>query len=137
MIAAAGRILMVAFAFLAAAATTLTIGFRLGLERATHALHGDEDAVFTVLDWLRHAVSLSFATTLVLALAVVVIGEVARIRQALFYIAGGGVAVATAPLLIEAQRGAATGLPDFIWQVFAASGFAGGAVYWLLAGRRA
>ena len=139
MFSAAGRFIMVVFAFLCAVAATLAIAVQLGLERATHALHGDDDAVFTALDWLRTGLSLSFASTLILALLVIIAGEVARIRQALFYIAGGGLAVAAAPLLIELQRtGTATAhLPAFIWQVFATAGFVGGGVYWLIAGRNA
>lgn len=138
MFAAIGRFTAVTFAALAGAAAAVFIVVRLGLERATHALHNDADPVITVIDWLRHAVHLPLLTTLLLALGVIVTGEVARIRSALFYIAGGGLAVAAGPLLIEAQKGASvTQLPAFIWQVFATAGFVGGAVYWLLAGRRA
>ena len=138
MFSALGRIVVVAFAFLVAAIFAGFIAFRLGLERMTHALHADDDAAVTVVTWIWQGLSLSFATTLILALAVVITGEVARIRSGLFYIVGGGAAVAAAPLLIEVQRqGGAANLPAFIWQVFATAGFAGGALYWMLAGRKA
>ena len=138
MFRAVGRIVVVAFAFLAAAVFAGFIVFRLGLERMTQALHTDDDAAVTVATWIWHGLSLSFATTLLLALTLVIVGEVARIRTGLFYIVGGGAAVAAAPLLIEVQRqGGAANLPAFIWQVFATAGFAGGALYWMLAGRKA
>lgn len=138
MLSAIGRTAVVAFAFLAAAVFAGFIAFRLGLERMTHTLHGDDDAIVTVAAWLWHGLSLSFATTLILALGVVIVGEVARIRSGLFYIVGGGAAVAAAPLLIEVQRqGGVANLPAFVWQVFATAGFAGGALYWMLAGRKA
>ena len=138
MFSAIGRVIVVGFAMFAAAAAAIVIAFRLGLERATHALHSDDRALETVMDWIFQAFNLSFFATLLLAIAVIVTGEVARIRSALFYIAGGGLAVAAAPLLIEVQRNSGVAnLPAFIWQVFATSGFVGGAVYWLLAGRRA
>lgn len=138
MLQAAGRILMVGFAFLAAIAGAGFIAVRLGLERVTQALHGDADPYGRIFDLIFSGLHLSLFLTLVLALAVVIIGEVARIRSALFYIAGGGIAVAAAPLLIEVQKaGGAANLPAFLWQVFATAGFAGGGIYWLLAGRNA
>lgn len=134
-----GRTIVVVFAFLFASIFAGFIVVRLGLERMTHALHNNDDAVVTVTTWIWQGFGLSFATTLLLALAVVIIGEVARIRSGLFYIAGGGLAVAAAPLLIEVQRhgGSTANLPAFIWQVFATAGFAGGALYWMIAGRKA
>lgn len=138
MFSALGRIVAVTLSFLVASIFAGFIAFRLGLERMTHALHTDDDAAVTVVTWIWQGLSLSFATTLLLALGVVVTGEVARIRSGLFYIVGGGAAVAAAPLLIEVQRqGGAANLPAFIWQVFATAGFAGGALYWMLAGRKA
>ena len=138
MFSALGRILIVVLAFIIAGLVSAAIAVQLGLERMTHTLHADADPVHTVFTWLRHALHLSFAMTLLLALAVIIIGEVARIRSALFYIAGGGLAVAAAPLFMEVQRaGGTANLPAFLWQVFATAGFAGGGIYWLLAGRRA
>lgn len=139
MLHALGRTVVVAFAFIVAAIFSGAIAIRLGMERMTHALHNNEDAVVTVTTWVWQGLGLSFATTLLLALAVVIIGEVARIRSGLFYIAGGGLAVAAAPLLIEVQRhgGNTANLPAFLWQVFATAGFAGGALYWMIAGRKA
>lgn len=138
MLSAAGRIIAVTFGFITAAIASGFVVFRLSIERVTGALHNDDDAFGTALSWVGNLLQLSFFMTLLLALLVVIVGEVARIRSALFYIAGGGIAVAAAPLLTEVHRaGGMTGLPAFVWQVFATAGFAGGALYWLLAGRRA
>jgi hypothetical protein len=138
MFGAIGRVFVVGFAFLAAIVGAIVIVFQLGLERVTHVLHGDSDPVMTVFDLVMLGLDVSFFLMLVLAILVVVTGEVARIRSVLFYIAGWGLAAAAAPLLLEAQRssGAAT-LPAFVWQVFATAGFVGGAIYWFIAGRTA
>jgi hypothetical protein len=131
-----GRTLTVAFGFLAAIATTIFVAVWIGLERATTALHSSEDAWRTAFGWLRAGWQIPLLVTLLLASTVVVVGEVARIRSALFYIASGGMAVAGAPLMIEVQRaGAVAGLPVFVWPVLATAGFCGGAVYWMIAGR--
>ena len=134
MLSALGRIIVVAFALFAAAAAAIVIAFRIGLEWMTVANHG-RDPVLGVLDALFQFVMAVFvlhalmAVPLLIALGIVVTGEVARIRSALFYIAGGGGAAAAIPLLVKETA--------LNWPVFATAGFVGGAVYWLLAGRRA
>ncbi len=138
MLGAAGRLIVVAAGFVGAVLAAAFVAFRLGIERVTGALHNDQDPVGTVMDWVWNGAHLSLYVALVLAVLVVIVGEVARIRSALFYIAGGGVAVAAGPLLLAVQSTAAgQALPAFIWQVFATAGFVGGGVYWLIAGRRA
>jgi len=138
MFGALGRIILVGSGFVLAAVVSAFVAFRLGIERVSGSLHGDDDPFGTVLEWVWHGAHLSLYTTLLLAVLAVIIGEVARVRSALFYIAAGGIAVAAGPLLIEMQRaGGGQALPAFIWQVFATAGFAGGGVYWLIAGRRA
>ena len=122
---------------LAAFATLLT----LGLERFTHSIHGRDldGAVLTQL-WgvISDAHALASIATLAPAVLVIIIGEIARIRSALYYVAGGGLAMAALPLL---QRTASVpgGLAQvgLVWQVFATAGFVGGIVYWLIAGRHA
>ena len=84
--------------------------------------------------------ALRFATvyTLVPALLLVIVGEAARIRSAVYYIVGGGVALAVVPLLTRiGQPTTVLELSPVVWQVLATAGFAGGFVYWLLAGRTA
>jgi hypothetical protein len=132
------RIVVVIGAFLIAMGAALALGVRLGLERFTQATVGNEDRWWALAELMWQGVQLSFGVTLAIAILVVVIGEVARIRSALFYIAGGGLAVAAAPLFIEFQRaGTLVSPPMMIWQVFATAGFVGGGIYWFLAGRRA
>lgn len=135
---AVGRIFVVPLGFLLAMAVALAVLVTLGLERVTHTVHGrsfDEQTLGQMLDVLADAVALSRVASIVL---VVLVGEVARIRSALYYIVGGGIALAALPLL-KASGGPGTGMADIGlgWQVFATAGFAGGAIYWLVAGRRA
>jgi hypothetical protein len=81
---------------------------------------------------------LTSALALLPALAIVLIGELARIRSVLYYVVGGGVALALLPLLAGLGMPPAAERPaSVVWQVLATAGFAGGFVYWLLAGRRA
>ena len=135
MFTAAGRIVMVVLGYLTAAAVSTWVVLQLGLERATLLLHDDAAPIHTVVSWVRYALSMQFVTPLLLSLLVVLAGEVSRTRSALFYIAGGGLAAAAVPVLAGMQH--AGGLPLVVWQVCATAGFAGGAVYWLIAGRRA
>jgi hypothetical protein len=137
-----GRMIVVPIAFAVSAAAALFVLVTLGLERITQALHepgteglGSAAALFDLL-WQAHV--LTSGLTVLPALAVVLIGEVARIRSALYYIAGGGAALAAIPLLARLGPPHDAELPaTAVWQVFATAGFAGGLVYWLLAGRRA
>ena len=138
----AGRLLIVVpFALLAAMLASLLVFATLGLERVTAFLHmnpieiDDPDKVFAVMD---QGVLLIASVTVVPALLMVIVGEIARIRSFLYYVAGGGIALAAIPLLARFGQGGAIGTPDaIVWQVFATAGFAGGFVYWLLAGRNA
>ena len=72
------------------------------------------------------------------ALIAVVAGEVLRISSWMYYVLAGGAALAVMPLL-AAPEGA--DLPAIIGSpymtIFVAAGFAGGFIYWLLAGSRA
>lgn len=136
-----GRLVVVPLSFLAAAVMAGLVLVTLGLERITHAIQGKgEDGldVAGLVELVLEGRLLASGLTLLPAIAVVVIGEVARIRSSVFYIVGGGLALAAIPLL--ARIGEADGLvlpAAAVWQVLATAGFAGGFVYWLLAGRRA
>jgi hypothetical protein len=137
-----GRMIVIPLALLIAAAASIFVLVTLGLERITGTLHqkavGSDDMVEAMLGLLNQGVVLTTGLTVIPALLVVFVGEIARIRSALYYIAGGGLALASVPLL--ARFGQESGdLPtdQIVWQVFATAGFAGGFVYWLLAGRNA
>lgn len=143
MMKALGRIILVPVAFILAGAAALAIIATLGLELVTGALHsaGDETRALTIiLDFVTQGVGLAAAATLIPALAVVIVGEVARIRSPLYYVLGGGAALAVIPLLSHATMASADGtpgVPTVLWTVLATGGFAGGFIYWLLAGRQA
>ena len=58
--------------------------------------------------------------------------------QRLYYVVGGGAALAVVPLLSRlGQPASVLEISPVVWQVLATAGFAGGFVYWLLAGRTA
>ncbi|MDX2202618.1 MAG: hypothetical protein NW223_07705 [Hyphomicrobiaceae bacterium] len=137
-----GRILLVPFAMLAAALTTAAVIIMLGQERIVQAMAGraSEDAVINAaLDIVNLAVGLASVQTLLPPLLLVIVGEVARLRSALYYVVGGGIAIAIIPLIASLAMPlvATAGLNPVVWQVLATAGFAGGFVYWLLAGRTA
>ncbi|MGH6804342.1 MAG: hypothetical protein ACREC3_13380 [Methyloceanibacter sp.] len=72
------------------------------------------------------------------ALIGVVAGEVLRIRSWMYYVLAGGASLAAIPILAAPDP---ADLPRIIaspyMTIFAAAGFAGGFIYWLLAGARA
>lgn len=131
----AGRLVIVPLAMLAAALAAGYVLFTLGMERITRAMHADvagDGGIMLLLEMMRQGFQLSRGLTVLPILAVVVIGEVARIRNSIYYILGGGASLAAIPLL------SGGGIPAGpLWQVLATAGFAGGLVYWMLAGRKA
>jgi len=140
MMRALGRIILLPIAFLLAAAATLFVIFSLGQERVVQAVstRTDEVPFGAILDIVAMALRFATVHTLVPALLLVIVGEAARIRSAVYYIVGGGVALAVVPLLTRfGQPTSVLELSPTVWQVLATAGFAGGFVYWLLAGRTA
>lgn len=135
-----GRMVLIPVALLLAAAASSFVLVTLGLERVTGALHlrRGNDAIESVFELMNQGILLTTGVTIIPALMVVLIGEVASIRSALYYIAGGGAALAAVPLLAHYGSAGTFVLPEqIVWQVFATAGFAGGFVYWLIAGRHA
>jgi len=97
-----------------------------------------EENVETVFAVMDQGLMLAASITLIPALLIVVVGEVARIRSFAYYVVGGGIALAAIPLLARYGQGGTIDAPEaLVWQVFATAGFAGGFVYWLIAGRNA
>jgi hypothetical protein len=136
-----GRLILIPIAaFIGGLAGGLVL-VTLGLERFTQATHGrwqDGEFINNLIDMVFQGELPVSGLTLVPALAVVIIGEVARIRSMLFYVLGGGLALVAVPLLARyGETGSIAALPAAVWQVFATAGFVGGWVYWLLAGRNA
>jgi hypothetical protein len=137
-----GRMILIPLALLLAAAASLFVLVTLGLERVTALLHrqavADDDMVQAMFDMMNQGLWLTTGLTVIPVLLVVFIGEIGRIRSALYYVVGGGAALAVVPLLARyGQGGAVVPTDQTVWQVFATAGFAGGFVYWLLAGRNA
>lgn len=141
MLRALWRVIVLPVAFVLAAVVTLYVIISLGQERIVQAATGrgpDEATIGAGLDLLALAMRLASIYTLVPAVLLVIVGEVARIRSALYYVIGGGVALAIVPLLTRmSQPMTVLELSPVVWQVLATAGFAGGFVYWLLAGRNA
>ncbi len=136
-----GRIIVVAFAFFLATLAAGFVLFTLGLERVTGELHRlgpDNDTISTSLSMMDQGLALVAGVSIIPALLVIFTGEIARIRSLIYYLAGGGLALAAVPLLARVQQSGGFVMPEHaVWQVFATAGFAGGFVYWLIAGRNA
>ena len=141
---ALGRIVLVPLGLLISGAVAAFVIGSLGLERLTQEVHRTGDVggiggvawgIFSNWGTLSRLVS---ALTMTPVLLLIVVGEVARLRTALYYVLGGGLALGIIPLLARIEAGGAFQLPaSVIWQVFATGGFAAGYVYWLIAGRSA
>lgn len=136
-----GRLILIPIALLIAGAIGGLVLVTLGLERITQATQGrwqDGDTIGGLFELVTQGQLLASSLTLVPVLAIVIIGEVARIRSMLYYVLGGGLCLVAIPLLARlGETGSAGTLPTVVWQVLATAGFAGGWVYWLIAGRNA
>jgi len=138
----AGRVLIVIpFAMLVAMIASIFVLMTLGLERVTTFLHvnpvidEDPERIFAMLD---QSLMIAASITLLPALLVVIVGEIARIRSLVYYVVGGGLSLAAIPLLASfGQSGTLDPSQAIVWQLFATAGFAGGLAYWLIAGRNA
>lgn len=136
-----GRLILVPLAFCVGAGVAIFVAMMLGLEKITAAMAGREGGVETIEAYWEIAMQgglLLAGLTIVPAVLLVIVGEVARIRSWLFYMIGGGLSLGLLPVAM------AGGMPDpaamppaALWQVLATAGFAGGLTYWLLAGRTA
>lgn len=136
-----GRFIVIPIALLIAALVSGFVLFTLGLERITGVLQGNrsgDDVIVAMFDLTQQGLLLATGLTLIPALVVVIVGEIARIRSAIYYVAGGGLALAAMPMLARMTESGNVVIPETtVWQVFATAGFAGGFVYWLIAGRNA
>lgn len=134
-----GRLILIPIAFLIAAALSIFVLVTLGLEHITRVLHSREgvEVAESVFDLAWQGTLLATGVSLIPAVLVVIVGEVARIRSWLYYMMGGGVALAAVPFLARLDMAEAGMATSTIWQVFATAGFVGGLTYWLLAGRSA
>jgi hypothetical protein len=140
-----GMLWVVVVAFFLAALAAVVVLFALGAVWAgdeiraaapNHPLvrHGGEAA----LGFVIFAGTVAPALNALPALLALVVGEIFRIRSWMYYVLAGGASLAAVPLLVAP---ASADLPSILASqyitIFAAAGFAGGFVYWLLAGARA
>ena len=136
-----GRLILVPVAFVIAAVVAVAVAMGLGLEKVTAAMAGREGGVETVEAYWEIAIQgglLLAGLTIVPAVLLVIVGEVARIRSWLYYMIGGGLSLGLLPIAMAGGMPDAAGMPPAaLWQVLATAGFAGGLTYWLLAGRTA
>ncbi len=134
-----GRLIWVPIAVLIAAAVAMLVLLTLGLETFTHAVHRLDEAgtLEAVYDVAWQGSLIASGATIIPALLVVIAGEVARIRSWLYYVVGGGIALTVIPLMARLDPASMTYSLPALWHVFATAGFAGGLVYWMLAGRNA
>ncbi len=148
------RLIWVAIAAVVASFAGLAFMLAFGLEWMTRiaaaetppdgvAVEGWLSVAEKVLDQASALLPVATAFTLVPGLIVLIVAEVGRIRSLTYYLAAGGIAFAGLPLLLRLASGAggATGT-QMPWQtpfllLIATGGFLAGAVYWVLAGRRA
>jgi hypothetical protein len=141
MLRTVGRLIWVPIAFLLSTLVSLFVIVSLGHERIVQAMVGrgpDQATIDAALALFGFTLQLLSVYTLLPAILLVVIGEVARLRTALYYVIAGGATLAAVPLLARLQQPAsAHHVSEVVWQVLATAGFAGGFVYWLLAGRNA
>jgi len=140
MLATIGRIIWVPIAFILSGLVCAFVIVTLGLERITRFMQGFDDPEMTMsggFELMAGGLLLLQAVTILPAVVLVVIGEVARIRSVYYYVVCGGLAAVSAPLLARLGEGSMQVPAIAVWQVFATGGFIAGFVYWFLAGRNA
>ena len=139
-----GRFIIVAIGFILALATSLIMlvligGRELG-QGYVETVNLDPTFSLFADIWgvVLFAAALGPALTILPALAAIIIGEVARLRSVVYYTLAGGAALIALPLLYITGDGITAAMPNTRYMIiFSASGFVGGFVYWLVAGRKA
>lgn len=140
------RVLAIGFGFAFAILAGIFVLFALGMnwaaaEVANNVGQSGDDITHVIdegLGMFIFFVTVGQVLTLIPAISVALVGELARIRSAFYYIAAGGAAAAVMPFLLSGA-GTATegGYSVEYFAILATAGFAGGLVYWLVAGRKA
>ena len=135
------RMAWVAIAFCIAALGSLAVLFALGGIWAGDELRAavpndpvvrDGAPIFGMLLFAR---TVGPALTALPAVIAVVAGEVMRVRSWMYYVLAGGLSLAAIPILAAPETSSI--LASHAMTIFATAGFAGGLLYWLLAGARA
>lgn len=131
----AARLPLIAGGFGAAIAAALFIGLRVGVDKWKDPAWAGKGAIDAQIALFNKGLDPAFGLSVLLALFVVLVGEVTRFRFALYYMAGGGLAVVAAAYAMGLDRAGVTADRMILWQVYATAGILGGAVYWLIAAR--
>lgn len=144
---ALSRLLRVPFGFTAACLVTGFALLTVGKDRIAQGFGwagttaSTDVSVFAAWQMLSLSKLLLRWELLIPPLIVVLIGELMRIRSVAYYVLGGGLALAFAPLMFKmiASKSLSLALVQSVhvpvYQVFAIAGLAGGYVYWYLSGR--
>ncbi len=143
------RILAVLFAFALACLTALVVLFAIGADWAARELaaHSSEiaaprappeEAFLHGVGFIAFFATVAPTLSLLPGLVATIVGEVAKVRSALYYILAGGLAMIVMPLAYIVQNAPANAVPSAQYlTIYATAGFAAGLVYWLIAGRNA
>ena len=138
------RLLWAATVFVFAVGVALGMLFALGalwVGNELRAAAPNDPVVAMGANWFGIALFVGTVTpalTVLPAAIAAIVGEALRIRSWMYYVLAGGAAMAAIPVLAspptESLRAVPTG--QYV-TIFAAAGFIGGFVHWLLAGRGA
>ncbi len=143
------RIAAVILAFALAALTAIIVLFAIGTywaagEIAAHSdgqlapPGGPEEFFVRGVGFIAFVGTVAPTLTVLPGLAAAILGEVARLRSALYYIVAGGVSMIVLPVLAMPPEVPLGTLPSAQYiGIYATAGFAAGLVYWLVAGRNA
>ena len=138
------RAIWVIVAFSIAAVGALAVLFALGAIWAGDELRAaaPDDPLIRdgapIFGMVLFAGTVGPALTALPALIAVVVGEVMRIRAWMYYVLAGGLSLAAIPILAAPETAELPAiLTSHAMTIFATAGFAGGVLYWLLAGARA
>lgn len=134
------RLLWATTAFILAVGMALCVLFVLGalwVGDQLRAVAPDDPVLAVGAEWfgiMLFAGTVTPALTALPALIAAVVGEALHLRSWMYYVLAGGAALAAVPVLASAEPS----LPGGEYMaIFAAAGFGGGFVYWLLAGQSA
>jgi hypothetical protein len=138
------RMIWVVVAFFIAALAALGVLFALGALWAGDELRAaapDDPMVrdgAPIFGMVLFAGTVAPALTALPALIAVVAGEILRVRSWMYYVLAGGLALASIPILAAPDTAELPAvLASHAMTIFATAGFAGGFLYWMLAGARA
>src|SRR5262245_52649846 len=123
MLRTVGRLIWVPIAFLLSALVSLFVIVSLAQERIVQAMArrgADQTTIDAAFQLFGVVLQFFSGYTLLPAILLVIIGEVARLRGALYYVIGGGAALAAVPILMRLNPSAsALGVAEVVWQVLA------------------